>query len=68
MFLENKVDDFETRIRLICGLRERINVSRNSLVIYLMNNVAWSSSDLRQKCEKIYICIHELTASVFFCP
>ena len=53
MFVENRVENFETRMRrLIHGFHERLNASRNSLVICLMNSVAWSSSELRQKWEK----------------
>ena len=53
MFVENRAENFETRMRrLIYGFRERLNASRNSLVICLMNSVAWSSSGLRQKWEK----------------
>ena len=52
MFVENRAENFETRMRrLIYGFRERLNASRNSLVICLMNSVAWSSSGLRQKWE-----------------
>ena len=52
MFIENRVENFETRMRrLVYGFRERLNASRNSLVICLMNSVAWSSSELRQKWE-----------------
>ena len=50
MFVENRAENFETRMRrLIYVFRERLNASRNSLVICLMNSVAWSSSELRQK-------------------
>ena len=53
MFVENRVENFETRTRrLIYGLRERLNASRNSLVICSINSVAWSSSELRQKWGK----------------
>ena len=53
MFVENRAENFETRMRrLIYGFRERLNASRNSLVISLVNSVAWSSSGLRQKWEK----------------
>ena len=53
MFVENRAENFETRMRrLIYGFRERLNASRNSLVICLVNSVAWSSSGLRQKWEK----------------
>ena len=53
MFVENRVGNFETRMRrLTYGFRERLNASRNSLVICLMNSVAWSSSELRQKWER----------------
>ena len=56
MFVENRAENFETRMRrLIYGFSERLNASRNSLVICLMNSVAWSSSGLRQKWEK---CLH----------
>ena len=61
MFVENRVGNFETRMgRLVYGFRERLNASRNSLVICLMNCVAWSSSELRQKGKNVYICRHEL--------
>ena len=53
MFIENKVENFETRMRrLMYGFRERQNASRNSLVIGLMNSVAWSSYEFLQKWEK----------------
>ena len=53
MFVENRAENFETRMRrLIYGFREGLNASRNSLVICLMNSVAWSNSGLRQKWEK----------------
>ena len=57
MFVENRAENFETRMRrLIYGFRERLNASRNSLVICLVKSVAWSSSGLRQKWEKcLYI-------------
>ena len=59
MFGENRAENFETRVwRLVYGFRERLNAPRNSLVICLMNSVAWSSSGLRQKWENIYICSH----------
>ena len=52
MFVENRAENFETWMRrLIYGFRERLNASRNSLVICLMNSVAWSSSELWQKWE-----------------
>ena len=61
-FVENRVENIETRMRkLIYGFRERLNAPRNSLVICLMNSVAWSSSELRQKWENVYLCGHELT-------
>ena len=41
MFVENKVENFETQMRrLIYGFRERLNAPRNSLDICLMNSVA----------------------------
>ena len=53
MFVGNRAENFETRIRrLIYGFRERLNASRNSLVICLMDSVALSSSGLRQQWEK----------------
>ena len=53
MFVENRAENFETRMRrLIYGFREGLNASRNSLVICWMNSAAWSSSGLRQKWEK----------------
>ena len=66
MFVENRAENFETRMRrLIYGFRERLNASRSSLVICLMNSVAWSSSELQQRWENVYICSHEL-APIFF--
>ena len=63
MFVENRAGNFETRMRrLIYGFRERLNAS---LVICLMNSVAWSKFGLRQKWENVYICSHELTP-IFF--
>ena len=59
--------DFPVLRRLIYGFRERLNASRNSLVICLVNSVAWSSSGLRQKWENVYICSHELH-QIFFKP
>ena len=41
MFVENTVENFETRMRrLIHGFHERLNASSNSLVICLMNSVS----------------------------
>ena len=66
MFVENRVENFETRVRRrIYGFRETLNASWNSLVICLMNSVAWSSSELPRKRENIYICSHELTPNFF---
>ena len=57
MFVDNRVDKFEARMRkLIYGFRERLNVSRNCLVICLLNSAAWSKSELRHKWENVYIC------------
>ena len=65
IFVENKVGNFETRMRtLIYGFHERLNASSNSVAICLMKSVAWSSSELRQKLENVYICRHESTPSV----
>ena len=66
MFVENRAENFETRMRrLIYGLRERLNASRNNLVICLMNSVAWSSSELRQKWEKC-LCMQSWINTYFF--
>ena len=64
MSVESGVDNFETRVRiLIYGFPERLNASRNGLVICLMNSVACSSSELRQKWENVYICNQQSTPS-----
>ena len=56
MFVENRAGNFETRMRrLIYGFRERLNASKNSLVICLMNSVAWSSSEIKTKVGKMLI-------------
>ena len=47
MFVENRSDNFDTRIRrLVYGFYQRLIVSENSLVKCVVNSSAWLSSKL----------------------
>ena len=53
MFVENRIDDFDARVRkLIYGLRERLHISDNSLVETVIDSSAWHSSKLLQFWEE----------------
>ena len=45
MFVENRTDGFDARIRkLVYGFRERLQISENSLIETIINSSAWHSS------------------------
>ena len=53
MFVENRTDGFDARIRkLVYGFRERLQISENSLIETIMNSSAWRSSRLLNLWEK----------------
>ena len=50
MFVENRVDNFDVRIRrLVYGFNQTLTCSGNSLVNCVMNSSAWLLSDLYKK-------------------
>ena len=52
MFVENRTDGFDTRVRkLVYGFRERLDISDNSLIEIVVNSSAWRSSKLLQLWE-----------------
>ena len=56
MFVDNRVDNSGAQIRrLMYGLGESLNVPGNNLVICLMVNLKWLSSEWRQIWENVYI-------------
>ena len=53
MFVENRNDNFDARIRrLVHGFYHRLMCSGNSLVNCVVNSSAWLSSDLYRNCNK----------------
>ena len=53
MFVENRTDGFDARIRkLVYGFRERLQISENSLIETIINSSAWRSSRLLNLWEK----------------
>ena len=53
MFVENRIDNFDARIRrLVYGFYQRLMCSGNSLVNCVMNSSAWLSSDLYRNWNK----------------
>ena len=53
MFVENRIDNFDARIRrLVYGFYQRLMCSGNSLVNCVMNSSTWLSSDLYRNWNK----------------
>ena len=53
MFIENRTDGFDARIRkLVYGFRERLQISENSLIDTVINSSAWRSPRLLNFWEK----------------
>ena len=52
MFVESITDGFDARVRkLVCGFRERLDISDNYLIEIVINSSAWRSSKLLQSWE-----------------
>ena len=70
MFVVNRVENFDARMRkLTFGFRERLNTSENTLVICLLNSIAWTSSQLCkmwENCLYVVSCINYFFATHVF--
>ena len=62
MFVENRIDNFYVRIRLVYGFYQTIMCSRNSIVV--MNRLAWLLSDLYRTWNKC-LYVSEMVINMF---
>ena len=52
MFVENRTDGFDARVRkLVYGFRERLDISDNPIIETVINSSAWRSLKLLQVWE-----------------
>ena len=67
MFVENRIDNFDARIRrLVYGFYQRLMCSGNSLVNCVMNSSAWLSSDLYRNWISVFMSQKWYYNHVFF--